>query len=172
MLMEAKLALAGTAVIFASVTAVAQTRPAQPAASAQPQSITKAVATQRIDAEFKGLDTNSDGQLTKAEIDAGIARNAAALSAALKKRQEEEFGKLDSNKDGRLTLAEYQAGATVQARPGVGDARLKLLDSNKDGRVSAAEFRNEALSRFDRLDTNKDGVISPADAQSGQARRQ
>jgi hypothetical protein len=171
MLMEAKLALAGSAMLVAAGTAVAQTRPAQPAASAQPQSISKAAATQRIDAEFKSIDTNSDGHLTKAEIDAGIARNAAELAAALKKRQADEFGKLDTNKDGRLTLAEYQAGTTIQARAGVGEQRLKLLDANKDGRVSAAEFRNEALTRFDRLDTNKDGVISAADAQTAQNRR-
>jgi Ca2+-binding EF-hand superfamily protein len=117
--------------------------------------------TQKLDAEFKSLDTNSDGKLTKAEVQAAIQQRATAIQATLMQQQKQEFDKLDTNKDGRLTLAEYQAGTSIKPKDNAADIRMGQMDANKDGSITAAEFRAATLSQFDKLDTNKDGVLSP-----------
>ena len=134
-----------------------------PAVRAAP-TLTRAQLTQKIEADFKASDTNGDGRITKAEIQAALQRRATAVTTDLKQRQQAEFNKLDTNKDGRLTLAEFQAGAAITVRPEAVDRRLQQLDSNKDNAVTIAEFRTTMLSEFDKLDRNKDGVLSAAEA--------
>jgi Ca2+-binding EF-hand superfamily protein len=151
------LAAAGTALSCAS--AQAQAPAARPPAAVQP--LPRTEVAQKLDAEFKVLDTNGDGKLSKAEVQAAIQKRAAAAEAMLLQRQKDEFAKLDTNKDGRLTLAEYQAGTTITAKDNAADARMGQLDANKDGAISAAEYRAVTLSQFDKLDANKDGVLSP-----------
>lgn len=146
--------------------AIGQTAPKTGAADTGAQSLTRAELAQKVDAEFKGLDTNSDGKISKAEVEAALAKRTAETEAALKGRQEEEFRKLDTDKNGQLSLAEFQAAMTIQPKAGVADQRLKELDLNKDGTISGAEFRSPMLARFDRMDTNKDGKISEAEVRA------
>jgi Ca2+-binding EF-hand superfamily protein len=146
-------------IAFSSPAAAAQASTA-PAATTPPKMLTRVQVNQKIGAEFKGLDTNHDGSLSKPEIEAAVSERVTEAGQLLHKRREEEFKKLDTNHDGQLTLAEYQAGITVTPRPGVADARLKELDANKDGKVTEAEFGAQTLAQFDRVDTNRDGTIS------------
>ena len=147
---------AGAVVAWPSAMASAQAQ----APAAAPPPLSRAEVAQKLDAEFKALDTNGDGKLTKPEIQSAIVKRAAEAQAMLSKRQKDEFDKLDANKDGKLTLAEYQAGAMITAKADAADVRMGQLDTNKDGGVTAAEFRAITLSQFDKLDKNKDGVLS------------
>ena len=151
------LAATGAALACASAQAIAQA----PVAPAAVQPLPRTQVAQKLDAEFKALDTNGDGKLTRAEVQAAIQKRAAEAEAMLLQRQKQEFDKLDTNKDGRLTLAEYQAGTTISAKENAADVRMAQLDANKDGTITAAEFRALTLSQFDKLDKNKDGVLSP-----------
>ena len=151
------LAAASTALTCASAQAQA---PAARAPAAVPP-LPRTEVTQKLDAEFKGLDTNGDGKLSKAEVQAAIQKRATAIQATLMQQQKQEFDKLDTNKDGRLTLAEYQAGTSIKPRDDAADVRMGQMDTNKDGGITPAEFRAVTLSQFDKLDTNKDGVLSP-----------
>ena len=153
---------AATGAILASTSAYANAQAQRPAAAAPAavQPLSRAEVNQQLDAQFKTLDANKDGKLTKAEIQAVIVQRAAEAEALLSKRQKDEFAKLDTNKDGNLSLAEYQAGATVKAREDAADIRMNQLDSNKDGTVSVAEFRAATMNQFEQLDKNKDGILS------------
>ncbi len=152
------LTVTGAVLAGASAQALAQTPNPAPAVV---QPLPRTEVAQKLDAEFKALDTNNDGRLTKPEVQAAIVKRAAEAQAMLLQRQKDEFAKLDTNKDGRLTLAEYQAGTTISARDNAADIRMNALDSNKDGGITAAEYRAATLSQFDKLDKNKDGILSP-----------
>jgi Ca2+-binding EF-hand superfamily protein len=149
---------AGTALVCASAQAAAQN-----AAQAALQPLPRTQVVQQLDADFKALDINSDGKLTKAEVQAAIAKRAAEAQAMLLERQKQDFEKLDTNKDGRLTLAEYQAGTKISAKDNAADLRMAQLDTNKDGSITAAEFRAITLTQFDKLDKNRDGVLQPSE---------
>jgi Ca2+-binding EF-hand superfamily protein len=160
------LAAAGAA--LASASAQAQAQADRTPAAVPP--LPRTEVTQKLDAEFKSLDTNGDGKLTKAEVQAAIQKRAAEIEATLQQQQKQEFDKLDTNKDGRLSLAEYQAGTSIKPKDNAADVRMGQLDANKDGSITAAEFRAVTLSQFDKLDTNKDGVLSPQERPAAPAR--
>jgi Ca2+-binding EF-hand superfamily protein len=86
----------------------------------------------RVEAEFTKLDTNKDGQLSKAEFMAAAPTNASTPpnGAAL-------LTQLDKNKDGKVTLDEYRAPMV---------ARFDQVDTNHDGVISDAE-RKAATTR-------------------------
>ncbi|MBA3510535.1 EF-hand domain-containing protein [Sphingomonas sp.] len=133
----------------------------------QSQAPSRAQVAQGLDQRFKALDTNGDGTITKAEMDAAEARARQQAAARIAKRAEEGFAKLDTDKNGQLSLAEFKASIPpVQA--GAAAAVLQRLDANKDGKITRQEFGAPTLATFDRLDTNKDGKIS---AQERSARR-
>lgn len=158
--MNIRTILAATAIILVPAAASAQGPASAPAA----QTLTRAQLTQKIEADFKASDTNGDGKISKAEIQAALQRRATQATTAMHQQQQAEFNKLDTNKDGRLTLAEYQAGTAITLRPEAVDRRMQQLDTNKDNVVTAAEFRAVMLGEFDKLDTNKDGVLSAQEA--------
>ena len=162
-----KLAAGALAAAALAGTAIAQTAPQ---GSTPPRTLTRAEVTQQVDAEFKSLDTNGDGKITKAEIQAALDKMAAATAAQLKQRQDEEFRKLDTDHNGQLSLAEYEAGVKITPKAGVADERLQAFDANKDGVITPAEFRSKPLAEFDRVDTNKDGTISEAELKAAAAK--
>ncbi|MGZ2412332.1 Ca2+-binding EF-hand superfamily protein [Sphingomonas sp. F9_3S_D5_B_2] len=152
---------------FGSVLALTASGPAfaqaaKPATA--PSQITRTQLGQQLDAEYKELDANADGKLTKAEIETAMSRRASQAQTQLRQEQKSDFDKLDADHNGQLSLAEFQAQATITPRAGLADARVQLLDTNKDGSISATEYRNGTLTQFDRVDKNKDGVVSAAEA--------
>jgi Ca2+-binding EF-hand superfamily protein len=129
-------------------------------ASAQASDLALRTDVQKnVDANFARLDTDSNGQLTKAEVDAAQARTRQQAAAAIATRLEQEFAKIDTNKDGRLTLAEFKAAAP-SPRMADSDTALQRLDANRDGKITAEEFRAPILARFDQVDTNRDGRVT------------
>ena len=83
------------------------------------------VARQRMEQEFTKLDTNKDGQLSKAEFMA-----AAPTGPTTAPNGANILAQLDKNKDGKVSVDEYRA-------PLLG--RFDAIDTNHDGTISNAE---------------------------------
>jgi hypothetical protein len=162
--------------------------PSKPAARPEIESMVKM--------HFAELDTNKDGFLTKAEVD-------AAHQAMMAERQDAHFKEMDSDGNGSISRAEFDA--RMAARPtgehgdgpdamghdhhgmgpgmghaamgghrggGMGERMFESADADKDGRVSLAEALAKPLQRFDQADSNKDGILTPAERQSARQSRQ
>jgi hypothetical protein len=88
-------------------------------------------------------DANSDGKVTRDELEQGLRRQFAAV---------------DRNGDGILDQAEVQA--ENDRRYGAnGTGFSPLIDWNRDGKVDFAEFATTARSVFEEMDRNHDGVL-------------
>lgn len=156
---------------FLSTAAVAASAQNSATSAQTPQPLNRTAYMQRVDNSFVTVDTNKDGFMDRAEIEAAETKVMSARKATALRQRESAFRTMDSNKDGSLTLQEYNA-ALVAAPIGKPNATpvLTRLDTNKDGKVSLAENRAPSMAQFDRADTNKDGVLS-ADERKAPARR-
>lgn len=94
----------------------------------------------QIRAAFDRIDTNRDGFVTLAELD------AARLAA---------FQQMDANGDGRLTRDEI-----VAARGEAAAARFGELDKDRDGFVTRREYLEAGRAEFRAADGNSDGKLS------------
>lgn len=131
---------------------------------------------------MRGLpgDVNEDGNLTLAELRAGIA---------------DRFQKMDANRDGKVDEAEQTAlrearkerwearkakmaerGIERPERPERGDRPHRgerglrgKLDANSDGSITLAEMEAPAIERFQRMDTNGDGTVTKAEHEAARA---
>jgi hypothetical protein len=145
---------------------------------------------------FEMLDTNGDGAIVRAEVEASAT---------------ESFAKMDINTDGFLTQAELKAGHEAQraemkaewaekregkpprepkagADPAKAEAwkakkeerkagmetraaeKFAAVDTNSDGRWSAVEYTAHRLEHFTTLDTDADGNISGAEQEAAKAK--
>ncbi len=94
--------------------------------------------------EFQALDTNGDGFLQRAEIEAVINN---------------EFNQYDTNRDNKVTAAEVRL--IVQRLLQRQEAeRLAAEARRRQGMVGINEFIDMQLKEVDRLDKNNDGKIS------------
>lgn len=103
--------------------------------------LASAATAQNIDQ----IDSNHDGQITRAEFVAARMAN---------------FARLDRNGDGVVSAADIPAIARFQ--PGIQKAFQTFVanaDANGDGMVTRAEMANAPTPVFDRADANHDGVI-------------
>ncbi|MBJ6122546.1 EF-hand domain-containing protein [Sphingomonas mollis] len=95
---------------------------------------TRASAAAKFSREFAASDTNKDGVLTRAEVQARIGTMAAGnkkLDPVHTKRLSDLwFTRADANKDGKVTQAEAQALLT---------ATFDAYDANRDGKVGTDE---------------------------------
>jgi Ca2+-binding EF-hand superfamily protein len=139
----------------------------RPAAQAGPAAgpISRASFIATMDGEYKKLDANNDGIVTKIELEASQQRAAAA---ALAQQSRAVFARFDTDRNGQLSLNEFitaRSGA-AQQRPNVTPMMTKF-DANRDQKVTLIEYRTSTLANFDRLDTDKDGVASIAEQRAG-----
>ena len=119
-----------------------------------PQSISRAKIIANAEAEFARVDTNKDGQMSRAEIEAS---QLAAITTRVNARNNALFAELDSDKNGQISPVEF-ARASPAPKP---DATPVLrIDANKDGQVSLAEHRGATIDTFTKIDANKDGLIT------------
>jgi Ca2+-binding EF-hand superfamily protein len=147
--------------IFLALTSIAitSTAVAQGAAPAIP----RAQFIGDMDSQFRKMDADKNGQLTRTEIEQYQKLSAVAEAQA---RNRALFAQLDADKNGQLGPAEF-AKLTTPAPAANAQPMLARMDGNKDQQVSLIEYRAATLANFDRLDTDKDGVVTPAEMKAG-----
>lgn len=97
------------------------------------------------------VDTNKDGQVQVAEIQAQAAQRAA---------------RIDADADGKITIDEVKAHRE-KLREEREQARFERMDANGDGSVSTEEFAIAQSSHAAKLDINGDGVIAKEEFRGG-----
>ena len=99
--------------------------------------------------DFDTLDTDGDGQLTRAE-----------LQASAKAR----FDKADTDGDGALSAEEMAAAAQARAAERAADRHARMLqwrDGDGDGKLSFEEMGGTRMLRMlERADRDGDGAVS------------
>jgi Ca2+-binding EF-hand superfamily protein len=100
-----------------------------------------------VEALIEEFDTNQDGKVTQAEIDAG---------------REAIVAKFDANKDGTLSLDEYQALWLDAMHERMVDA-FQRLDEDGDAIVTIDEFKAPLAKVVAHDDRNDDGALSSDD---------
>ena len=182
-----RITLAGAAavIVWAGGAALAQTAPQSAKSTfhraSKPE--TRAAAQARVAKTFARLDTNHDGYITEAEVQAVDAARAQKRQARAQRFDPSKiFDRLDRDHDGKITVAEAAARRGHRAQPGRAQATgftgmFARADSNKDGVVTRAEFestgeqlrtrmqhlaaaRGGTSGLFANADANKDGRIS------------
>jgi hypothetical protein len=153
---ESRILLGAIAAAIVATTAVAQPTPG-------PKPIPRAQFIASMDAEFRKMDGDKDGQVTRAEIEQFERVKAEAAAQA---RNRAQFAELDANKNGQLSPAEF---AKLVAPPPIvsGQPALARMDGNRDSQISLVEYRAATLANFDRLDTDRNGVVTPAEMKAG-----
>lgn len=99
--------------------------------------------------DFDAMDTDNDGKLTRAEIQA---------------RGQERFKAADSDGDGALSAEEMVAAAQARAAEratAMHERMLQWRDSDGDGKLSFDEMGSNRMVRMmERADTDNDGAVS------------
>jgi Ca2+-binding EF-hand superfamily protein len=127
------------------------------------QSLPRAQFISDMDSEFRKMDADKNGQLTRAEIEQHQKLQAAALAQS---RNRALFAQLDSDQNGQLSPAEFAKVATP-APAANGQPMIARMDGNRDSQVSRVEHRTATLANFDRLDSDKDGIVTAAEMKAG-----
>jgi hypothetical protein len=91
------------------------------------------------------LDGNSDGTLTRDEMEAALRR---------------QFDACDLNHDGRIDVSEMQAENDRRFRA-FGTGASPLIDWNRNNQIEYEEFATTARSMFAEMDRDGDGQLGP-----------
>lgn len=110
--------------------------------------------------DFAAVDANSDGKITKEEVE---AFKTARLTA------------MDSDGDGKLSAAELTVAhetARAARKAARTEAMVKQFDKDGDGMLSFAEMpAGTGMDKmFSRLDSDNDGAISQAELDAAKAK--
>lgn len=127
--------------------------------------ITRAEAEASIAARFAEIDANSDGFVTQDEMKTHHEAKRAEMKAKweAKKAEGEAAGK--PAREGRMNRDKDPAKAAEwQAKRAEKSAeRWAAMDSDGDGRLSLAEFTAEHIKFFDKMDADNNGTITKAE---------
>ena len=144
-----------SAVLIATGAALVATAQAQ----GQPTPVARTQFIQVMDTEFKQMDADKNGILTKKEIE-DFQRSMSILVA--RQRNVALFQGLDKDKNGQLSPAEF-ANLPMNVPPANPAPVLAQTDTNRDGQITTIEYRTGKLASFDRMDSDKDGIVSVAE---------
>jgi Ca2+-binding EF-hand superfamily protein len=136
---------------------------AQAAQQAGPQPIPRASFIGEMDSQFRKMDADKNGQLTRIEIEQFQKLRAVAEA---EDRNRALFAELDTDKNKQLSPAEFARLVTAPP-PANATPMLQQEDANKDNQISLIEHRTATLANFDRIDADKDGVVTPAEMRAG-----
>jgi hypothetical protein len=139
--------------------------------STQPKPVTRAAVAAKLDSAFAAADTNHDGFLSVAEVQALENSELQKVQAALRARAEAQFKALDTNKDGQLSFQEFAAATPNVKATDTPASLVQKLDTNHDGKISMAEFRAQRLAQFDKADLNHDGIVTPDEERRAAAQK-
>jgi len=131
--------------------------PAEAQATVTPVARTQFI--QVMDTEFKQMDADKNGILTKKEIE-DFQRSTSILVA--QRRNVALFQGLDKDKNGQLTPAEF-SNLPMNVPPSNPAVVLAQTDTNRDGQITKVEYRTGKLASFDHMDADKDGIVSVAE---------
>lgn len=146
--------------IFATISATAAARPAGPPGN---QALARGQFAAEMDAEFRRMDADHSGILTRKEIERHQRRRAIERARASNRAM---FSQLDSDGNGQLSKPEFARIATP-APVSNAEPLLARMDSNRDAQVSPAEHRAATMANFDRIDRDGDGTVTAAEMKSG-----
>jgi Ca2+-binding EF-hand superfamily protein len=124
-----------------------------------PSPVARTDFIQVMDTEFKQMDADKNGILTKKEIE-DFQRATSILIA--QQRNVALFQALDKDKNGQLTPAEFANLPMNMPQPNPAPV-LAQTDTNRDGQITMIEYRTGKLASFDRMDADKDGIVSVAE---------
>src|SRR6476620_9432235 len=119
------------------------TRSPQPAPS-QGQPLPRAQFLTNMDVEFKRMDADRDGALSKKEIE---DYQTSQIIAAAEARKRALFAAMDSDHNGVLSPAEFMRLPSNERAPN-GAAMIQQFDANHDNRISQIEYRTRTLANF------------------------
>jgi Ca2+-binding EF-hand superfamily protein len=88
----------------------------------------------RVATNFKALDSDKDGYLSKAEVLAGAKLAMQSGIAQIRQRNAQLFAKADTNKDNKLSQSEFTAAFPRFAKS------FAFFDENHDGSIEPNEF--------------------------------
>ena len=144
--------------IVASAIAASTALALQKADQVGPKPIPRAQFVASMDTEFRKLDADKNGQVTRAEVEQSERAKAEAGAVA---RNRTQFGELDINKNGQLSRSEFAklTPPTIVSA----DPVLARMDGNRDQQISLIEYRAATVANFDRLDTDRNGVVTPVE---------
>lgn len=159
--------------VLAAGSATAQVRPAAvaPAPSvatpapgpAAPANLSRAQFLVEMDTEFRKMDADKNGQVTRNEAAAFLRANDVAEAEA---RNRAAFMQLDTDRNGQISPVEFRRAMTPPPQRN-GQRFISGSDLNKDSQVSLVEHRTTTLANFDRLDADKDGIVTAAEMRAG-----
>jgi serine/threonine protein kinase len=118
--------------------------------------------TERIMKEFRDLDANGDGGITKKELGESFAR----IGIKDEKLLDQIFRALDANDDGSLSISEFTAGAMMMYKDLLDDrfrAHFRRHDQDSDGaltRPEATEFLSGASQYLCKKDARNNQKLS------------
>lgn len=124
-----------------------------------PEPVPRTLFITTMDGEFKKMDADKNGVLTKREIE-DFQRVTSSLAA--KRRNVALFAALDVDKNGQISPTEFVNLPMSVAQPNAAPV-MAQVDGNRDGQATLIEYRIGNLRNFDQMDSDKDGVVTPAE---------
>lgn len=154
--------------LVAAPLAAQTVRPAPATSAPAAQVVTRADLDRSLKADFAKMDTDANGSIGTAEIEAASAEGAAAARKEYEARAAATFKALDKDGNGQISEAEFRAGLPPFQPPRIDAAAVvRGYDKNKDGKISLDEYGARKVAEFQRYDVNKDGKLSAAEQNPG-----